>query len=64
MIEIDSLKGVIALRTMVKEEELDQAAAELLKKARALEALPSTMEFKQMPEYEETGEYHIVLWCG
>lgn len=64
MIEIDSLQHIVALRTMVKEEELDQAATELLKKARELEALPSTMDFKQMPDYEETGEYQVVLWCG
>lgn len=64
MIEIDSLKGVIGLRTMVKEEELAQAASELVKKAQELEALPSTMEFHQLPEYEETGEYHVVLWCS
>lgn len=63
MIEVDELKQVAALRTFAKVDELDQAAAELLKKAREKEALPSAMEFKQTPDYEETSEYQIILWC-
>ncbi|MBA7712425.1 hypothetical protein ES703_121399 [subsurface metagenome] len=64
MIEVDEIKNTKALRAFAKQDELDQAAAELLKKAREMEALPSTMEFRQMAEYEETSEYQIVLWCS
>ena len=64
MIEVIELNHTFALRAFAKQDELDQAAAELLKTAHIRDALPSTMEFKQMPDYEETSEYDIILWCS
>jgi len=62
MFEIDELAHAKGLRTFAKENQLDEAAAELLRRAREIGLCPTTLELRQMPEYAETGEYHLVLW--
>lgn len=63
MFEVDELKGTTALRIFADQVELELAASQLLKTAREREAVPGCMEFGQMPDYEETGQYQVVLWC-
>ena len=63
LITIENLVRLRAFRTFVNETELAQAAPELLKRAAEVEALPKIMEFSQLPEYEETGDYEVVLYC-
>lgn len=62
MFQIDELKGAKGLRTFAKDDQLDQAAAELLRRAREIELCPTTLELRQTPDYEDTSEYHLVLW--
>jgi len=60
--EIDKLGESTALRVFCKDDEIDQAAAELCKKAKELEILPCAMTFEQTVDYEETGQYQVILW--
>lgn len=60
--EVQELKRIRALRAFATDANLDEAAAALLKQAREMEICPQVIHFTQMPEYEDTGEYQIVLW--
>lgn len=60
--EIQKIEST-TLRVFAKQEELGQGAMELIRKAQSSDFFPSNMEFVPTNEFEETGEYQIILYC-
>ena len=63
MTEIDQLVNATALRAYVNEEDLAGAVKELIETALRQKMYPHVINIECADDYEQTGEYHVVLWA-
>ena len=61
--EITKLANVTVLRTYAIEKDLAEAVSQLVSQALAEDLTPHDISIQCSEDFEQTGEYHIVLWA-
>ena len=61
--EITKLANATALRTFAAEKDLAEAVSQLVSQALAEDLIPHDISIQCSDDFEQLGEYDVVLWA-